>query len=54
MPVKPLRVAEYFCERPDRENLHSQQREDHAENHGVNVEYHVRRNLLRSWQQPKH
>ena len=54
MPVKPVRVAEYFCERPDRENLYSQQREDHSENHGVNVQHHVGRNLAWSPQQPKH
>src|SRR2546430_4450544 len=53
-PVKALGIAEYFCECPDRENLRSQKREDNAEDHRVNVEPHVGRNLSRSRQQPKH
>src|ERR1700746_790021 len=51
--VKTLRVTENLRERPDGKNLHSQQRENHAKNHGVNVQSDARRNLARSGQQPE-
>src|SRR5205823_10343041 len=46
--VKALRIAEYFCECPDRENLRPKKGKDNAENHGVEVEPHVGRDLTRS------
>src|SRR5205807_8688484 len=44
---------ENLRERPDGKNLYSQQRENHAENHGVDVQNDASRNLARSGQQPE-
>src|SRR5260370_37439703 len=45
--------GEDLGERADGENLHAEKREDHAEDHGVNVEHHMGSNLARARQQPE-
>src|SRR5207237_76355 len=35
---EPLRIAEHASEQPDREDLDTEQGEDHAEEHGVDVD----------------
>src|SRR6516162_7161241 len=52
--VKTLRVTENLRKGTDRKNLHSEQREDHTENHSVNVQRDARRNLSRPGQQPEY
>src|SRR5215472_681852 len=52
--VKTLGVTEDLRKGTDRKNLHSEQREDHTENHSVNVQRDPRRNLSGPGQQPEY